>query len=67
MDDEYYVTNAAIFETELTEPKEILMEYVPNIKVGNNTNVVYIFLNGRQYGIEDCYFTGKWKFYDYGR
>ena len=62
---EYYVVNAVVFETEFTEPKEILMAYVPNIQVGSGTNVVYVWLNGRHFGVEDSYFTGKWKFYDY--
>lgn len=66
MDEEYYVTNAAIFETELTDPKEILMAYVPKIEVGNGTNAVSLFLNGRQYTIEDSYYRGRWKFYDLG-
>lgn len=57
--------NAVIFETELTDPEQILMAYVPNIKVGNGTNAVSVFINEREYTIEDLYYRGRWKFYDY--
>ncbi len=65
-DDNSYVTNAAIFETELTDPEQILMAYVPFIKAGSGTNVLCIFLEGHQYVIEDTFYRSEWKFYDYG-
>lgn len=58
--------NATIFETELTDPEQILMAYVPKIEVGRGTNAVSVFINGREYTIEDVYYRGRWKFYDYG-